>query len=125
MYILLHIALGILYVVLGMFTGSFALKTLIALYKSPEMLKSQRAIWLPILVGMLFFAIGGVAHLAEHTFWTTPEANLSHEITVVTGLLITTIGVLRYSFLQLEYYRLKARTIKKMQFQESIEQISS
>lgn len=125
MYTLPHIILGIVYVVLGTLAGFFVLRTLNVLYKSPEMLRSQRAIWLPMLVGMLFFALGGFVHLAEHTFWETPETNLLHEVIVVTGLLITTIGVLRYTFLQLEYFRLKAKTIKKIQLQESLEQILS
>jgi len=124
MYTLPHLVLGVFYVFLGALGGYFALKTLMALYKSPEMLRSQRGIWLPILIGMVFFTMGGVIHLAEHTFWMAPEANLFHEVVVVTGFSIITVGVLRYSSLQLEYHRLRSETIGKVQLQEPMQQKS-
>jgi len=73
---------------------------------------------------MVFFTMGGVIHLAEHTFWMAPEADLFHEVVVVTGFSIITVGVLRYSSLQLEYHRLRSETIGKVQLQEPMQQKS-
>jgi len=121
MYTLPHLVLGVFYLFLGALGGSFALKTLMALHKSPEMWRSQRGIWLPILIGMVFFAIGGVIHFGEHSFWMAPEADLLHEIVIVMGFSLFTVGVLRYSYLQLEYYRLKCEAIGKIQLPEPIQ----
>jgi len=117
MYELYHQILGVIYVFLGTLGGFFALRTLIMLYKSSEMLKTQKGIWLPILISMLFFTIGGVLHIAEHSFYPSPETDLLHEVVIVTGLFIFTVSVLKYSQLQRNYYRFKQKVSARVQLE--------
>jgi hypothetical protein len=78
------------------------------------MLKTQYRLWLPILVGTTLFTIGGLLHIAEHTFWQSPEANLTHEIVIVIGFSFFVLSVSRYFRLQEDYYRLKSEALKKL-----------
>lgn len=107
-----HIAIGIVYLISGTIGGIYALRTLKTLHNSPE-LKTQRGIWLPILVGTMFFAFGGVLHIAEHAILEGYEIGLLHEIFVVTGLSSFVVGVLRYSKTQLEYVYLKTKVLEE------------
>jgi heme/copper-type cytochrome/quinol oxidase subunit 3 len=111
----LHLAAGVVYIFFGLLGGFYALKTLIILYKSPEMLKTQRKIWLPILIGALFFTIGGILHLAEHSFYQSPEVDLLHEIVIIMGLSFFIASILQYSHLQINYYKLKREGLKRVQ----------
>ena len=121
LYDLPHIVVGIVYLLFGALGGFYALRTLIMLYKSPEMLRTQQRIWLPILVGIVFFTVGGFLHIAEHSSYGSPEIELLHEIFVVMGLAAFVIGVLRYSQLQMNYYSLKREGLKRVQFEEPLQ----
>ena len=121
MFDLPHIALGIVYLIFGTIGGFYSLKTLILLHKSPEVLKAQKSIWLPILVGTVFFTIGGLFHIAEHTILDSYEIGLLHELFVVSGISAFVIGVFQYSRLQMEYYSLKREGLKVIQFEEPLQ----
>lgn len=114
-YQLLHLVAGVVYIFFGVLGGFYALRALIVLYKSPEMLKTQRKIWLPVLIGATFFTIGGILHLAEHSFYPSPEIDLLHEIVVIIGLSFFVAGILQYSQLQINYYKLKREGLRRIQ----------
>ena len=108
-----HIATGVVYLFFGSLGGIFALRTLNTLHKSPE-LKTQLGIWLPILVGTIFFAGGGFFHISEH-FFEGFEVELLHEIFLVIGLSSFVVGVVRYSKVQMEYVHLKTKILEEAQ----------
>ena len=121
MYELLHIVGGVVYLVFGGLGSFYSLKTLAVLYRSPELLKTQRRLWLPILIGTLFFAIGGILHLADHTLYPDPLTDLLHEIAIIIGVSFFTVGVLRYSQLQRGYYTLKHEGLKQIRLEEQLQ----
>lgn len=118
-YELLHLAVGLVYMFFGFIGGFYALKTLVSLYKSPEMLKTQRKIWLPLLIGAAFFTTGGILHLAEHSFYPNPVIDLLYDIFIATGFLFYVAGILQYSMLQIEYYKLKQEALKRTQHEQT------
>jgi spore maturation protein SpmA len=85
------------------------------------MLKTQRTIWLPILVGVVFFTVGGFLHIVEHSFYESAEIALLHEISVVAGLSAFVIGVLHYSQMQTDYHKLKSKVLARVQFEETLQ----
>ena len=105
-----HIPTGVVYLFFGTMGGIYALRTLNTLRKSPE-LKTQVGIWLPILVGTMFFAAGGFVHIFEHTLFEGFEVELLNEALIVIGLSSIVIGVMRYSKLQIEYVHLKTKVL--------------
>ena len=121
MYELLHIVGGVVYLVFGGLGSFYSLKTLAVLYRSPELLKTQRRLWLPILIGTLFFAISGILHLADHTLYPDPLTDLLHEIAIIIGVSFFTVGVLRYSQLQRGYYTLKHEGLKQIRLEEQLQ----
>ena len=121
LYELLHIVGGVVYLVFGGLGSFYSLKTLAVLYRSPELLKTQRRLWLPILIGTLFFAISGILHLADHTLYPDPLTDLLHEIAIIIGVSFFTVGVLRYSQLQRGYYTLKHEGLKQIRLEEQLQ----
>ena len=121
MYEIEHLTLGVIYLLFGTLGGFYSLKTLNWLRKSPEMLKTQRGIWLPILIGTIFFSIGGLLHIAEHSFLESAEIGLLHEIFIVAGLSAFVMGVLRYSQMQGDYYAMKNEGLKIVQSEEMLQ----
>jgi len=63
----------------------------------------------------MFFAFGGVLHIAEHAILEGYEIGLLHEIFVVTGLSSFVVGVLRYSKMQTDYVHLKTKVLEQAQ----------
>jgi len=114
LYELWHLIVGVVYIFFGVLGGFYALRALIVLYKSPEMLKTQRNLWLPILIGAMLFTTGGILHLAEHSFYPSPEIDLLHEIVVVMGVSFFIVSVMRYSQSQIDYYKLKREGLKRI-----------
>jgi hypothetical protein len=113
-----HLFAGVVEVVFGVLGGFYALKALMALYRSPEMLKTQRNIWLPILIGGVFFIVSGLFHFAKHSYFlsldSSSEMNLLRDSSSVIGFSLLTIGIVRYSQLQIKYYRLKQEALQKI-----------
>lgn len=109
-----HIAIGIVYLFFGTIGGIYALRTLNMLRSSPE-LRVQRGIWLPILMGTIFFAVAGFLHIAEHTFYEGYEIELLHEVFVVTGVSSFVVGVFQYSKMQISYVHLKTKVLEEAQ----------
>ena len=120
MYESVHIIGGVVYLVFGSLGSYYALKTLTILHKSPE-LSAQRGLWLPILISTLFFAVGGVVHLADHTLYPDPLMDVLFEIVIIIGVSVFTLGVLRYSQLQKEYYTLKNAGLKQIRVKEPLQ----
>jgi len=112
-YELVHIVAGLIDFSFGVFLSYHALRALMALHESPEVLKTQRKIWLPILIGMILVAISGLFHLVDHTFYSDPLTELLHEVTLVAGLPFLAVAVFRYSRMQTEYNRMKREAVKK------------
>jgi len=114
----LHTIVGLINVLFGVLGGFYALKALMTLYRSPEMLRTQRAIWLPILIGGAFFTFSGPLHFAEHgifsRFFSVSDVILLRDVLTLIGFSFIVIGVIRYSRLQLEYYRLKWEALQKI-----------
>ena len=121
MYELLHIIGGVVYLVFGGLGSYYVLKTLTILHKSPELSKTQRRLWLPILISTLFFAVGGVVHLADHLLYPDPLMDVLFEIVIIIGVSFFTVGVLRYSRLQIEYYTLKNAGLKQIRVEEPLQ----
>ncbi len=121
MYESLHIIGGVVYLVFGGLGSYHVLKTLTILHKSPELLKTQRRLWLPILISTLFFAVGGVVHLADHLLYPDPLMDVLFEIVVIIGVSFFTVSVLRYSQLQKEYYTLKNAGLKQIRVEEPLQ----
>jgi hypothetical protein len=113
-----HLIAGMAYVFFGVLGGLYALKALRALYRCPEMLRTQQNIWIPVLLGGGFFTIGGIFYFTEHSciaaFNCNPEIDLLRNVTCLTGFLLLNIGVIRYSQLQIEYYKLKRKALEKI-----------
>ena len=121
LYELLHVATGMVYLIFGGLASFYAIKTLAMLYRSPEMLKTQQGILLPILIGTLFFAAAGIFHLANHTFYPDPLIDLLHELAIVLGVSAFTVSVLRYSQLQREYYTLRHRGLEQIRLEDQLQ----
>ena len=121
MYESVHIIGGVVYLVFGGLGSYYVLKTLTILHKSPELSKTQRRLWLPILISTLFFAVGGVVHLADHTLYPDPLMEVLFEIVIITGVSFFTVSVLRYSQLQIEYYTLKNAGLKQIRVEEPLQ----
>jgi len=121
LYELAHIVGGVAYLVFGGLGSFYALKTLAILYRSPELLKTQRRLWLPILISTLFFAVSGILHLVDHTLYPDPLTDLLYEIATIIGVSVFTVGVLRYSRLQMEYYALKQDGLKQIHVEEQLQ----
>ena len=121
LYELVHIVGGVVYLVFGGLGSFYALKTLAILYRSPELLKTQQRLWLPILTGTLFFAVSGILHLADHTLYPDPLTDLLYEIATIIGFSFFTVGVLRYSQLQRGYYTLKHEGLKQIRLEEQLQ----
>jgi len=121
LYESLHIIGGVIYLVFGSLGSYYALKTLTILHKSPELSKTQRRLWLPILISTLLFAVGGVVHLADHLLYPDPLMDMLFEIVVIMGVSFFTVSVLRYSQLQIEYYTLKNAGLKQIRVEEPLQ----
>jgi uncharacterized membrane protein YccC len=83
------------------------------------MLKTQRKIWLPILIGATFFTTGGILHLAEHSFYPGPLIDLLYDTVIAAGVLFYVLGILQYAMLQIEYYTLKQKALKRIQHEQT------
>ena len=121
LYELVHIVGGVVYLVFGSLGSFYALKTLAILYRSPELLKTQQRLWLPILTGTLFFAASGILHLADHTLYPDPLTDVLYEIATTIGVSFFTVGILCYSKLQREYYALKQDGLKQIHIEEPLQ----
>jgi hypothetical protein len=121
LYESLHIIGGVVYLVFGGLGSFYALKTLGILHKSPELSKTQRVLWLPILISTLLFAVGGVVHLADHLLYPDPLMDVLFEIIIIIGVSFFTVSVIRYSQLQIKYYNLKNAGIKQIQVEEPLQ----
>jgi len=115
LYEVWHVIVGVIDLSFSVFLSYCALRALMALYRNPEMLSSQRKIWLPILTAAIFLALASLFHLADHTFYPNPAADLLHEIALVIGLPFFVISIFRYSRMQTEYDRLKHEAAKKVE----------
>jgi len=121
LYESLHIISGVIYLVFGGVGSYCALKTLTILYKSPELSKTQLRLWLPILISTLFFAVGGIVHLADHLLYPDPLMDVLFEIVIIMGVSFFTVSILRYSHMQKEYYTLKNVGLKQIQVEEPLQ----
>ena len=121
MYESVHIIGGVVYRILGSLGSFYVLKTLRILHRSPELSKTQGRLWLPILISTLFFAVSGVVHLADHTLYPDPLMDVLFEIAIIIGVSFFTVGVLRYSQLQKEYYTLKNAGLKQIRVEEPLQ----
>lgn len=104
----------ILYIVFGVSGGFYALRTLKLLYGNPEMLRTQRRIWVPILVAGGFFSVGGILHTAEHFFYS-PDINLVSEFFIIAGLFLFVLSIFRYWSLQKAYDATKHDGLRKVE----------
>ena len=121
MYESLHIISGVIYLVFGGVGSYCALKTLTILYKSPELSKTQLRLWLPILISTLFFAVGGIVHLADHLLYPDPLMDVLFEIVIIIGISVFTVSVIRYSQLQIKYDTLKNAGLKQIRVEEPLQ----
>jgi len=78
------------------------------------MLKSQRRIWMPILVAGSFFTVSGAFHLIEHVLFSIPEIDLLSELALLAGLSLLTLSIFRYWRLQKEYNETKHKALGKI-----------
>lgn len=99
-----HLSIGVIHVLAGVIGSFIALKTLNTMAKRPEMFEIQRKFWLPILIGALFFSVGGVFHLLEHFVHGVMMAFL-HDLVDVLAVFWITLGIFRYS--QLPIFKIK------------------
>jgi len=113
--------MGTISVIFGVLGGCYAIRALTALYHSPEMLRSQRTIWLPILIGGAFFTLSGPLHFVEHSTFSgflklssNSEVVLLRDVLTLIGFSFIVIGVVQYSRLQIEYYKLKQKALEKI-----------
>jgi hypothetical protein len=113
-YELLHYINGLLVTVSGALGGIYALRTLKMLYRTPEVLESQRRIWVPILVAGGFFFVSGIFHFVEHVFPSICELNLVSEYSLVAGFSFSALSIYRYWRLQKEYSEVKHRALQKI-----------
>ena len=102
-----------LFLIFGVLGSFYAIRALIVLRKSPEVFRLQRKFWLPILAGTVFFSVGGVLHLVEHFIYPGQEMGLLEDIFISIGVLVSVIGIIRYSQSQIEYYRIKREGLEK------------
>jgi hypothetical protein len=121
LYESLHIIGGVVYLVFGGLGSFYALKTLTILHKSPELSKTQRVLWLPILISTLLFAVGGVVHLADHLLYPDPLMDVLFEIVIIIGISVFTVSVIRYSQLQIKYDTLKNAGLKQIRVEEPLQ----
>lgn len=116
-----HLVAGVVYVFFGVLGGFYALRALRSLHRSPEMLRSQRNIWLPILFGGAVFTVSGIFYFTEYSYFSSfnlnPEINLLRDASCVVGFLLLNIGVIRYSRLQIEYDKLKREALQMMSYE--------
>lgn len=114
----LHAVVGVVELFFGVLGGFYALKALMVLHRSPEVLKAQRDIWLPILIGGAFFTVSGPLHFAEHgiysNFFPISDIVLLRDILTLTGFAFVVLGVIRYSQMQIDYYKLKQEGLQKI-----------
>ena len=113
-YDLLHLIMSAIFSFVAIFGGIYALRTLKMLYGTPEVLKSQRKIWVPILVAGSFFLTSGIFHITEQIFSPIPEMNLVAELSFIAGLSLLALGIFRYWRLQKEYNETKHRALRKI-----------
>jgi hypothetical protein len=111
---LAHLLAGAVHTFFAFFWGIYAIRSLRLLHGTPEVLKTQRCIWMPILIGGIFFTIGGILHFAEHIalFVYQPFEEISdllYDIFIVIGYTLLTVSVFRYWRLQKEYNEAKHR----------------
>jgi len=111
---LLHLIETAFLTFIGVLGGIYALRTLKLLYRNPEMLKSQRIIWVPILIAGGFFTLSGALHLVEHFFSLIPELNLLSEFFLLLGLSLLALSIFRYWRLQKEYDETKQEGLRKI-----------
>jgi len=83
------------------------------LYENHEVLKSQRIIWVPILVAGGFLSASGIFHLSEH-FFSIPELNLVSELALLAGLSFLALSIFRYWRLQKDYNETKQVALRKI-----------
>jgi hypothetical protein len=86
------------------------------------MLRTQQSIWIPVLLGGGVFTISGIFYFTEHSHFTSlnpsPEIDLLRNVTCLAGFLLLNIGIIRYSQLQIEYYKLKRNALRKIPKEE-------
>jgi hypothetical protein len=109
---------GAVDVVFGVLGGFYVLRALMALHHSPEMWKTQRNIWLPILIGGVFFIVSGLLHFSEHSYFSGFssgfEMDLLRDVFNTVGFSLVTVGVIRDSQLQIKYYKLKREALQRI-----------
>lgn len=59
-----------------------------------------------------FFTVSGALHFAEHGVSSSFDVVILRDILTVIGFSFIVIGVIRYSWLQIEYYKLKREVIQ-------------
>jgi len=114
-YEILHLFETALLTLIGVLGGIYAFRTLKLLYANPEMLKSQRKIWIPILIAGAFFAASGFFHLAEHIFSSISETNLLSEYFLIIGLALLVLSIFRYWRFQKDYNETKHEGLREIQ----------
>lgn len=107
----------------GFIGGIYALKALALLHGNPEMMKTQREIWFPILTAGGLIMVASLAHVSEH--FVEPSfsdvTNLFSEVFILIGHAFLVLGIYRYWRLQAEYNQLKSETQRKVsQFTASV-----
>ena len=117
----LHVIDGLIHAVAAGFVCFYVIKAFRVLSKNPEMLKTQKKIWLPLLAGTLFFAAGGLFHFVNHLFFSNPEIDLSYDIVTLMGFLFLAVGIVQYSRLQIDYDKLKWAVAAKIHIEQSEE----
>lgn len=113
-YELLHLLVTALFTSFAVFGGIYAIRTLMLLSGSPEMFKTQRKIWLPILIGSGFFILAGVFHFSEDVFQRSLEMPLLHHVFEVMGYSFIAFGIYRYWRLQKTYHQIKQEALRKI-----------
>jgi uncharacterized membrane protein len=110
-----HLIVSAIFSFVAIFGGIYVFRTLKMLYSTPEVLESQRPIWVPILVGGGFFTVSGIFHLIEHFIPSGPELDLVSEFFLLVGLSLLALSIFRYWRLQREYNEIKHGALRKVQ----------
>lgn len=113
-----HFAVGFSNVALGVLATWYVFRAFQVLFKNPEMLSSQRRLWVPILVGGCFFVVSGVFHFVGHSVLAGSFSNLETcllgEFFAAIGLSFLPVSLMRYAELQTRYHKIRREAVQRI-----------